>query len=310
MGNFNYITSVDSYKYKDYTIKELDENIKHKFSHVLTIATERMLGNPIKIIFDGDKIFISSLNGNKEVSNDLVKYFNNNFTKSFSKVIMEFNSVPFIIFGDYLKSNSKINYLNKSEEKLIINDIFINDNWVCSDDFYEILKKTNFSYSPILYKGEFNENIIKNLLTKNSIISENKNTEIYSIFIKPIIEDNYEGKNRLMAQVYNKKYKPITMKDIKDKINKKMEEEMNQFLDFHISNEKTVELFRELLNKESIKCEVSNLKLILPRLVDFFINETKIEILNYVSVTKNSYEETISIIKKKLPNKIRKSLNI
>lgn len=160
--------------------------------------------------------------------NDSSYNFYNNIQKV--KKLLGGGKVDFYLFGEFIEIDTqREKYLEKEKEvDFYVTDIYVNKNWVCTDDLQMICSKANIKLLPHLYHGAFNEKAFEVLLNNHSTINENVDT--YGIYVKTIIEDEYKSK-RLAAIFKNSKY--ITQKELNQNLFEKIADEVikNHFND-------------------------------------------------------------------------------
>lgn len=115
------------------------------------------------------------------------------------------SSVSFKVFIEYInKKNQKIDYITgKDEGFVIVNDIYINSNWIRHKDLYNICMECGLEVMPPLYEGVYDEKII-NIYANEVSSSFNDNIRNYGIFIKPIFEDEEKGKRVIELRINDK----------------------------------------------------------------------------------------------------------
>jgi len=261
---------------------------------------EKALGEDIRIVFEDEKTFIYS--DKKIDTQPIIDFFNSNLLAGMGKLIKAFNRVSFAMFATFINKNSSIEY---GREDIIINDIFINGNWVCQDDFVELLNKCDMISSPLVYKGIFDINEIIKTIDKNSSISFNKDVPIYSIIIRPSIEDFVNSSDRLVAKIVNSKFE-----DEQEKKDRILESVVEQFISIKLESAPFIRKCLDELKKESIDLKKENIKLILPKLVDLFFSSFNSDIASLGEFKADRFTIISNLLKKKLPNNFRKAFEI
>lgn len=116
--------------------------------------------------------------------------------------------VNFVIFLEYVTfQNQKCNYILPDEDnvaKILIYDIFINDNWIPHDLLKELCDRHGLRTMPVLYDGKYDENIFNKFLYE--VPSHFNKAEKYGLLIKSQIED-IEYNKRIAKIMLNKKFK-------------------------------------------------------------------------------------------------------
>ena len=141
--------------------------------------------------------------------------------------------VDFTVFLEYVTSdNQKSNYLQEKDlAKIIIYDIFINENWVDHYLLKKICEECGFFTMPVLYRGVYDEKIFKSFLYETS--SHFNNTKKYGAIIKSSIED-FENKKRIAELLINenvakeKKYLPVAQNKSKTISQKEISKEVKR----------------------------------------------------------------------------------
>lgn len=144
------------------------------------------------------------------------------------KKILGNGTVDFMVFAEYLTAeNQKVPYLNKGGATFVIQDIFINKNWVPHEQLINICQKCKLKAAPIIYCGKYNE-VVFNILANNSTSFLNKNTEKYGISVKLYLEKHNEIKRTAKLYLNDKfikkiiKPKTISKEEIEAKVKKEV----------------------------------------------------------------------------------------
>lgn len=245
-----------------------------------------------------------------------------NFYSNIQKVknLLGGGRVDFYLFGEFVEADTqREKYLEGEKEvDFFITDIYINKNWVCTDDLQMICDKANIKLLPHLYHGVYNEKAFEVLLNNHSTI--NKKVDTYAIYIKTIIEDEYKSK-RLAAMFKNSKY--ISQKEIDKNLQEKIADEVlkNHFNDIVKRNVVGISVNGFTNGAYNVKTNVNKERKekVLSQCVSNTINIYLIAKLYtyiykyYAGVGKDTYKEieqnVIKILKKKLPSYFLKSIN-
>jgi len=261
---------------------------------------------PIKLIYDGEKIHINFVYEDGELlKKQVYKTFNEKYTRPFSKVVHLFSKIPFVVFGEFVPEKNEI----------AVFDMYINQNWISFSHFREIMDKVGFSIPRILYRGLYDEDVIRKVM--NSVDSEVwVDRKIEYTFIKPDMEVDYTdgGRNyRLGAVMTAWKQKTEEEKksetEEKKKATEKAQSVIREYLKSVVDGT-IVEAWRMLLKEKNVAITSKNKGIILPEVVKemLFFLEVEIEELSQ----KHNIETEIlkEAIKSILPKIVMKYLNI
>jgi len=121
------------------------------------------------------------------------------------KTFLGSSKIDFKVFGEFIDANTQREKYLKEEKGVdfFITDIYINSNWICTDDIELLCEKSKLKSLPKLYHGKFNEKAINTLADGKSVI--NQDVDRYAVYIKPILEDKI-GVKRIAAILLNDKY--------------------------------------------------------------------------------------------------------
>jgi hypothetical protein len=171
-------------------------NNDRDFKDKEVIVFEQIKGFHVRVYYDGKTVFGGSRNSifkDKENPYGIRDIYAKKYTWSIKKVIELLNNVPFTLFGELVSKETEdgIVYLNGSTESIIVfYDLYLNKNWMNWDDFSRIMKKTKLTTPPILYKGIFDFDKIRQTTRINSPFSNLDNQPIEGLIVKTKFEDN------------------------------------------------------------------------------------------------------------------------
>lgn len=206
-----------SYGYRSYSttknsdkvmseIKELDEEGSNNFEGRAVVVLEKLRGIGVRAFFDGKDFTF----GNRYATlYDVKESFGAKevFLRSKYALIKlaEKIAVPFCLFGEMVGTtiNKDIPYFESNETKdIFFHDIWLNDNWMCWDDFSTLAKSVNLRIAPMIGIENFNEEVVRDFAKGKSLVSYLTGQDMEGVIVRPFIEDTCGGK-RLVAKITN-----------------------------------------------------------------------------------------------------------
>lgn len=277
-----------------------DEEVARAFGDDPVVAVEYYNRHPIKIAYDGSKIHMRTVYEDDKIDKTkILADFKARYVRGFSKIVQEFNSLPFVMFGEYIPE--------RPSDAFVIFDIFINDNWVSHSDVVRIAADNGFRYPRVLFHGLFDEDVIRKVMS--SIDSDvNQGEKIKYAFIKSEMEAYFgiRGHNRLGTIVSD--YIPKKKKDDKE-VRSRAQHIMAAYLSALIDASVFAE-WKEKVGKEGLEISAENKGLILSFLVEESLNDMQVDI-HQISEQHNVDIDLIEdCIKKQLPRYIMKAFNL
>ena len=208
-STYTYQPSVD----KSYTrVDEIDESTTtDKFEGRHVYVLEKLRGVPVRVIYDGKKFKYGSryteLKDRADTfgARDLIETFEEKY-ENLAKLIGE--EVPFCLYAEMVghEINKDIEYFDYDDQKEIyFHDIFLNDNWMCWDDFEELMRLTELPIVPKIALIPYNEDKIKEMAAQNSLLSEKADQKMEGVIIRPYIEDS-DYNRRMILKYTNKEF--------------------------------------------------------------------------------------------------------
>lgn len=221
----------------------------------------------------------------------------------FRKLAMSlgFSLVDFTVFVEYITyKNQRLEYLKEGESgRLIINDIYINGNWIRQKDLEAICQKVGLMTMPILYEGKYDEKVFETFANK-TYSHFNVGTMKYGIFIKPVIEDENENK-RMAIEILNEKYTSVPKEDYRSILPHEdiLKELVEEFVD-------------ERLNEVRLKSVDKVLEIVFPGVFSGKEVDANKLLSKAVSTAKSYYLKDFDLLEikdRQAQRKVEKSLN-
>lgn len=299
MGNLQYIKNKprDLLSTKTQEISFPDEMFAMAMETDNVYVIECYDFHPIKIIYNGEKIkikFVYENEGENEI--EVYKLLRGKYIKSFSKIVHMFENTPFVIFGDFFPN-----------DKIVIFDMFINDNWFCYEDLCNLALVTNLEVPKTLYHGLFDETVIKKIM--KSINSEAfKGERIKYAFIKSEMEARYGAREYRLGALISTWTKPKNKKEKKD-----IENKAKNIIISYLSSEMgapIVTKWKKYLESKNIPIVSKNKNTILSEIVNWMLFEIETDIFQ-LSEKHNIEQEVIkNAVKSSLPKFIIKMFDL
>jgi hypothetical protein len=302
-------------------VEELNDELCEKFDKRAIVVLEKLRGLSIRVMFDGKTYKFGNRWGN--LKDDLESQFMIkslvNYKDEFIK-LAEKISVPFCLFGELINNeiSKEISYFKSSSSKAIyFHDIFLNENWMCWDDFSNLMESVELLHVPLIKLINFDEEEIKKLANAVSMTSELPGQLMEGIIIRPFIEDS-EYSSRLIAKVTNS---PFVEKRIFNSSNSIKKETSfiyknsdvlvytiaGSILDKFCTEARTI-YWKHELDIKNIQMTESNIYKILSMLVKISIKDLASEIDSTITKIPVNKKLLVKELKRELPKRITKSL--
>jgi len=309
------------------SLKELEENISRRFVNRKIVFTEKLDGTDVRFFVTNKVIRFFSKDKELLVGTPLhssvISLYNSRYSKFVGRVFSLFEHSDLLLFFELVDNSKRIRYFNKDNgQDLYLYDIYINGNWVNWDDIFNVGKTCDINTVPFLEFEVFGGiDQVKKLMAENtSKVSELANAPMEGIVMRPFLEDycTETPNNRLIAKFTN----PLFYKPKPEVIRIPAPitttgtgmghyfAKAGEFLDSNI-DEIDCCLWKDLLEKKEIEVNVKNLSKIMPVVVEFFLNEEhKKNIDEFCKANNLDLDKFLKGLKRILPSKIRKGLNI
>ena len=252
--------------------------------------------NPFKIIFNDENFkvrFISEIS--KANKKKMYELFKEKYLAPFSKRAYHFYDIPFVVFGDYIP-----------DDKIVMYDMFINDNWIAYKDFSDIILDAKAELSRTLYHGLYDEDVIKKIMSSiKSSANSNKNVDY--VFIKSEMEVKVGKSDTRLGAIFstwtpkNKKEIKETKEKAKNIINAYFASEARDYIDIQ---------WNQHLKTKGIWVGTPNKGRILSEIVNWTLPKMELEIA-YLSESHNIKKDFLEeAVKSCLPKFVIKKLNL
>ena len=269
----------------------LTKKISDEIKDLDVYMIENLSGFGKKIVYDGDKIYFVSTDDREKDALSL-KIFNKRHLASFIKLTNNFEKIPFSVWAKVIKN------------EFVFYDMKINTNWVYRDLLEKVFFDAGLKVAPVVYKGRYNEDIVKERLSFKSIYN---NKPIESIYIRSSIEEEVSN---IRLNFFTNEDSFVAEEDVKKEAEKQAEirNAVEEFIkdkiekNSYIKNFWLVHLKEKNLNLESKKSDIY--KSIVYKSIDSWSYDLK-RLSNLFEVEINVIEKKVKAI---LPRYIRKIL--
>jgi hypothetical protein len=334
-NNMSQLSFTEHYEDKRYTfVQELDVPSWNKHFGIIPIEVhEKLRGRLTRIVYNGEKTYVGLKNDLiiKDTQEEyIIKIFNVKHFSNFTKIIKRFG-VSFVLFGEFVENN-EIKYFKEDDESaFVFFDLYINNNWLDREDFYNLMKEVKLPFSKPFYSGEavkFFDKILPNFdfVSKFSNI-ENEIMEgliVRQIYDFPQGEYNSLTTSKKVKITHPKFIKlpnPIVVKPSKEDITKELISEIEKYSDQILQLVITDEIvfwWRYLLNAASIKIVITNFPEIIKLIAEDFFDDPKLKSAlesHYPNaITKDLEERNKNLVRKaigkKFPSIVRNKLGL
>lgn len=252
--------------------------------------------NPIKIIYNNEKVKIKFIHKTPRANEKkMYELFKEKYVRSFSKIAQIFSNVPFVIFGDYIP-----------DDKIVMYDMYINDNWIAYEDFSNIILTVKANVPRTLYHGLYNEDIIKKVMASITS-STNPNKNIDCVFVKSEMEVRF-GKNNKRLGVILSTWMPHNKKEKKE-TKERARNIINTYFVFGIEDSIVLK-WEQFLKTKNISISSKNKGAILSRIINWTLFDMELEIIKLAEFHSIKEELLKDAIKSCLPKFVIKKLNL
>jgi len=187
-------------------VAELNEDMTSDFEGRAVVVLEKLRGIGVRAIYDGKKFKfgnrLSTLFDLKESFGAMDVFLRDKYALV---KLAERIQVPFCLFGELIGNeiNKDVPYFELKEAKdIYFHDIWLNDNWMCWDDFSSLMKAVNLRITPMIGIENFNEEVVRDFAKGKSLVSYLTGQDMEGVIVRPFIEDTCGGK-RLVAKITN-----------------------------------------------------------------------------------------------------------
>lgn len=224
--------------------------------------------------------------------------------------------VDFTVFLEYITlNNQRSSYITSDDTaKILVYDIFINDNWIPYDQLKSVCDSCGLQTMPILYLGKYDEKIFNTFL--NEVPSMFNKADKFGLIVKSFIEDT-ENNKRNAEILINKKFKKevallyppdeVTIsneeisKKVEDKIKERFNKPQREMIDRNVSM-----AFPDMLRKQKIYKKDFPGKLLshaVKQSVSFYFNGIELEFSLFNKIlTRKERKLFVKELKKQLSN--------
>ena len=300
-------------------VEELNDELCGKFDERAIVILEKLRGLSVRAMFDGKTYKFGDRWGS--LKDDFTSHFARETFMNYKNGLVELTKkipVPFCLFGELISDEicKDISYFKLANSRAIhFHDIYINDNWMCWDDFSNLMESVELSHVPLIKLIDFNEEEIKNLAITSSMVSEFSDQPMEGVIIRPFIEDS-EYSTRLIAKVTNSPFVEKRIFTFPNKIIETPAYKNKDVLVYSLAGsildkfctEARAIYWKHELDVKNIQMTESNIYKILSMLVKISIKDLASEIDSMVTKTFVNKKLLVKELKRELPKKITKSL--
>lgn len=207
--------------------------------------------------------------------------------------------VDFTVFAEYVSFDNQVcKYFSEDDglARVIISDIFINDNWIRHKDLIPLCESCGLEIMPILYEGNYSKSILD--LYANEVSSTiNSEEKVYGIVIKAVLEEERNSK-RIAKEFINKKFEKKTenlfdvKKEVEGYIKKSFPESKRLFIDSEVKKE-----FPDFFEEQK---KATTIDLVLP----FAVSKTKTVFFSGLKFLKAFKKETAKKTEKEINKRL------
>jgi hypothetical protein len=306
-------------------VVELNEDIASEFEGRAVVVLEKLRGIGVRAIYDGKNFKfgnrLATLFDAKESFGAMDVFLRNKYALV---KLAERIQTPFCLFGELIGNeiNKDIPYFELKETKdIYFHDIWLNDNWMCWDDFSSLTKAVNLRTAPMIGLENFNEEVVREFAKTKSLASYLTGQDMEGVIIRPFIEDTHAGK-RLVAKITNIpfiKSRPVFTPTLPAVTNNKTTNQNNADIILkgvaaNILNTFCTEArfvyWKHELDTRDLKVNESNVYKILSVLVKLSIRDLLPEIETAAARSFLSKKVLVKELKRILPKRIIKSLGL
>ncbi|MFH1004273.1 MAG: RNA ligase (ATP) [Bacteroidota bacterium] len=189
-----------------YTDIERHENFPNVFKDKEEVmVTEKIHGSNLRVSRNGENLFVGGHKWMwKESERNL--YWKAIRQNNFDKILLERLPDKIVLFGEvYGKKVQKLQY-GLDTQKIVFYDAFKDGKYFNWDEFIELMNQIGLSSSivPVIYRGEYDLDVIKTLSRGNTLLSGGHIRE--GVVVKPVTE-RVDGKlGRVILKFINPMY--------------------------------------------------------------------------------------------------------
>lgn len=261
---------------------------------------ERPFLPKVKVLLHEKSITVYS-NGctNEEIEKAINIINKNGFYKNFHNLHDDFMNVSCILFG----------FIDDSNDSIYIDDIYVNDNWVCFDDVLEITEKHNIQHPNVLFHDRLTLSTTEVFNSMESEFYEDKT--IRSFIVRPEVEVDRPSNGRVCGLAVNPAFKKKTKKEVKSKNeNDKDASSAADFLLDYYFDEQLFAFLVQGLSENGIPINKNNKDKILSFITKTFLSKFDKDIDEFSKTEKVNKENIIFNLKKSLPKRFLKTAMI
>lgn len=268
------------------------------------MVMEGVKGTPFRIYVQKGKTTVAS----KEYNEEIVNHINLHFIRAISKAFYHFKQNDICIYGQYInEKNTPTKYTGN--RVMYFYDLFVNNNWIRNDDFFNLFRKFGLNTPPVIHNGviskDYHLKVQKILNGKSSIKGLN---EVHSLYIKSL---NGIGVHNSISKGAYFLNNPNVIK-AENKISKEDEKKSNkmisEFIDYSLDSD-FVSKWEVVMKAQGIDMNIKNIDRIMKTIVPSFIssNKEEIEILSFeLKISKNDVEKIMkNYLGKVIPKKLK-----
>jgi len=300
-------------------VEELNDELCGKFDERAIVILEKLRGLSVRAMFDGKTYKFGDRWGS--LKDDFTSHFARETFMNYKNGLVELTKkipVPFCLFGELINNeiSKDISYFKIENSRAIyFHDIFLNDNWMCWDDFSNLMELVELPHVPLIKLINFEEKEIKKLAITNSMVSEFSDQPMEGVIIRPFIED-CECSTRLIAKVTNSPFIEKKVFTIPNRTEISAVYKNKDILVYTLAGsildkfctEARAIYWKHELDIKNIQMTESNIYKILSMLVKISIKDLASEIDSMVTKTFVNKKFLVKELKRELPKRITKSL--
>lgn len=268
------------------------------------MVMEGVRGTPFRISVQEGKTTVAS----KEYNEEIVNHINLHFIRAISKAFYHFKQNDICIYGQYInEKNTPTKYTGN--RVMYFYDLFVNNNWIRNDDFFNLFRKFGFNTPPVIHNGviskDYHLKAQKILNGKSSIKGLN---EVHSLYIKSLNGIGVHNSISKGAYFLNNPNVIKTENKISKEDEKKSNKMISEFIDYSLDSD-FVSKWEVVMKAQGVDMNIKNIDRIMKTIVPSFIsnNKEEIEILSFeLKISKNDVEKIIkNYLGKVIPKKLK-----
>ena len=248
---------------------------------------EDINSRPISLTYDFEEDKVVLRDKTTEMAEEALEVYRVELRQKFGVLKSLIPTQSFTLYGNFNK------YENFKSD-FTFYDLYMNENWFCPDDFFELMDTCNLKTPIILFEGIFSKLVLKDLLQKG----------FNRLTIRNELESTLNSK-RPIAYVSKQSF----IKKTKEEITKSLSTEVLKMLSKFITVNR-IQGWRSYVKNCHIPLETNRLSSILPLLVRKSLIDLTVDTMLLAENKGFEEKEIEKEVKRVLPNIIRKSLNI